>query len=411
MATIRAFVGYRPPQDKVARVASPPYDVINSEEARQMALGNPISFLHINKPEIDLDPSIDLYSNVVYATARKNLERFIAEGTLTPDPAPYLYAYQQTMNGHTQLGLMAAAAVDDYDADRIKKHEKTRKDKEDDRTRHVHETGCNAGPVFLTYRADSRMDGLMKKASSGTPDVDFVADDGIRHVLWVIRDKALIEQLVITFKAVDPTYVADGHHRAKSGSRVREMRRSANPNHTGDEAYNYFMAVFFPHDQLKILDYNRVVKDLNGLSVEQFMNKVGEKFAIEPATEAKPARVHDFGMYLDGKWYRLTAKAGTFDADDPVGCLDVSIMQQNLLAPILGIADPRTDKRVDFIGGIRGMKELEKRVNGGWQVAFAMYPTTMEQLMDIADAGEIMPPKSTWFEPKLRSGLVIHRLD
>lgn len=412
MATIRPFVGYRPPKDLVAKVAAPPYDVINSEEARRMAEGNPISFLHINKPEIDLDPSVDLYSDEVYATARRNLARFMAEGVFVAEDRRCLYAYRQTMGEHTQLGLMAAAAVDDYDSDHIKKHEKTRKDKEDDRARHVHETGINAGPVFLTYRAEAGIDALMARATAGEPEYDFVAADGIRHVLWVIRDDALIGQLVASFGEIPLSYVADGHHRAKSASRVRELRRAANPAHTGQEAYNYFLAVFFPHNQLKILDYNRVVADLNGQTVPEFMARIGEQFEIRDGSGTKPERVHEIGMYLEGRWYRLTPRPGTFDESDPTGCLDVSILQHNLLAPILGVEDPRTDKRIDFIGGIRGLKELEKRVDSeGYAVAFAMHPTTMEQLMGIADAGQIMPPKSTWFEPKLRSGLVIHRLD
>jgi len=412
MAKIKAFAGYRPPQNKVAKVASPPYDVINSKEARQMAKGNDLSFLHINKPEIDLDPSIGLYEEVVYQKAKSNLENFITGGTLIKDSKPCLYAYRQIMGDHSQLGLMAAAAVDDYDDDNIKKHEKTRKQKEDDRAHHVDVCNCNAGPVFLTYKADSKLDALMEEASSGEPTYDFTADDGIKHTMWVIDNDELIAEIIGTFEGINPTYVADGHHRAKSGSRVRQLRKEANPNHTGNESYNYFMTVFFPDNQLKILDYNRVVKDLNGLGLDEFLEKVGESFDVSDTTVASPENVHDFGMYLNGQWYRLTAKKGTFDANDPVGCLDVSILQNNLLTPLLGIQDPRTDERIDFVGGIRGMAELEKRVgSGSWAVAFAMYPTTMEQLMNIADAGEIMPPKSTWFEPKLRSGMVVHIFD
>lgn len=412
MAKIKAFAGYRPPVDKVSRVASPPYDVINSEEAREMAKGNEISFLHINKPEIDLDPSVGLYEEAVYQTAKNNLAKFINDGTLVKDNKPCLYAYSQQMGDHVQLGLMAAAAVDDYDEDNIKKHEKTRKQKEDDRAHHVDVCNCNAGPVFLTYKAYNKIDNLLGNVTNAEPTYDFTADDGIKHTMWVIDDDKIIDELVNAFAEVNPTYVADGHHRAKSGSRVRELRRAANPNHTGDESYNYFMAVFFPDNQLKILDYNRVVKDLNSLGLDEFLEKIQESFEISDAENPSPERVHDFGMYLNGRWYRLTAKAGTFDDKDPVGCLDVSILQNNLLHPILGIEDPRTDERIDFVGGIRGMAELEKRVGGGeWVVAFAMHPTTMQQLMDIADSGQIMPPKSTWFEPKLRSGMVVHIFD
>lgn len=411
MAKIKAFVGYRPPKDLVDKVASPPYDVINSEEARQMAEGNEISFLRINKPEIDLAPDIYLHHDVVYETAVKNLKDFIDRGILAPDPKPCLYAYSQTMGNHTQVGLMTVAAVDDYDEGKIKKHEKTRQDKEDDRARHVDETDCNAGPVFLAFKADADVDVLMAIATDREPEVDFTADDGIGHKLWVIDDDALIDKFIEAFEKIDCTYVADGHHRTKSGSRVRALRREANPLHTGEEEYNWFLTVLFPHTQLKILDYNRVVADLEGLNVEDFLLLVDEFFEVSDTDEAKPTKVHDFGMYLEGRWYRLSAREGTFDDKDPVGCLDVSILQRNLLSPILNLHDPRTDTRIDFVGGIRGMSELEKRVNSGdWQVAFAMYPTSMEQLMNIADAGEIMPPKSTWFEPKLRSGMVVHLL-
>ena len=411
MSKIRPFKGYRVPKEMAARLAALPYDVMNSAEARVMAEGNPMSFLHISKPEIDLDPKVDLYSPIVYETAKKNLAMFVEKGWLVPDSKPNLYAYRQIMNGHAQVGLMACAAVDDYDEDKIKKHEKTRQDKEDDRARHTDITNLNSGPVFLTYKARENVDRLMGKIIARTPDVDFVATDGIAHTLWVIDDVREIEELVRLFAQIDTAYVADGHHRAKSGSRVREIRRSANPKHTGDEEYNYFMAVYFPHDQLAILPYNRVVKDLNGNTLETFMDKVREKFEITDTTEPSPSRSCEFSMYLSGRWYRLKAKKDSFPAADPVKSLDVSILQDNLLHPILGIEDPRTDKRIDFVGGIRGTGELEKRVNSGeCAVAFSMYPTTVEQLMKIADEGQIMPPKSTWFEPKLRSGLVVHFL-
>lgn len=410
MAKIKAFVGYRPTKELISKVAAPPYDVINSEEARAYARGNPVSLLHVSKPEIDLDPSVDLYAPVVYETGRRNFEKFLAEKILVPDPKPMLYAYRQIMGNHSQLGLMACSAVDDYDDDRIKKHEKTRKDKEDDRAKHTDVLSANTGPVFLAYRQEARIDDLMRRATAGEPDADFTAPDGIRHTLWVIGENALIDDLVRSFAAIDRTYVADGHHRAKSASRVREIRRAANPNHTGAEDYNWFLSVLFPHNQLKILEYNRVVKDLHGLSPEAFLAKVGESFEISETSVAAPAGVHEFGMLLGNRWLRLKARPGTFDPNDPVEGLDVSILQSRLLAPILGISDPRTDKRIDFIGGIRGTAELEKRVKEeGFAVAFAMFATTMDQLLAIADAGAIMPPKSTWFEPKLRSGLVIHR--
>ncbi|RJO67161.1 MAG: DUF1015 domain-containing protein [Myxococcales bacterium] len=408
---ISAFIGYRPPDRLASQVAAPPYDVISSDEARELAKGNPISFLHVNKPEIDLDPSIDLYADAVYETARKNLDRFIAEGVLAPDPRRCLYAYRQRMGSHVQLGLMCCAHVDDYDEDRIKKHEKTRQDKEDDRARHVDVTNCNAGPVFLTYRARPEIDAPMRRATAKTPEVDFVSADGIQHTLWVISDPALIGELIGGFARIDVGYVADGHHRAKSGSRVRALRRQANPKHTGVEEYNWFLTVYFPHDQLQILDYNRVVADLNGLTEAQFLEKVQEKFDLSPAKTPKPPQPTHFGMYLGGKWRRLVAKAGSYNAADPVQALDVSILQNNLLDPILGIGDPRKDKRIDFVGGIRGAEELEKRVQSGkGAVAFAMHPTTLDQLMAISDAGQVMPPKSTWFEPKLKSGLVVHLL-
>ena len=411
MAKIKAFTGYRPPKELAEKVASPPYDVLNSEEAREMAKGNPDSFLHVNKPEIDLDPSVGPYDPIVYETAKNNLGRFVAEGLLIPDPGPRLYAYRQTMGDHSQLGLVACASVDDYDNDVIKKHEKTRKEKEDDRAKHVDATNANAGPVFLAYRAVEEVDALMSEASSGEADVDFTADDGIGHSLWTIEDGELIGRLVSAFAEIERTYVADGHHRAKSGSRVRELRRRSNPGHTGEEEYNWFLAVLFPHDQLKILDYNRVVKDLNGLDEAAFKARLGESFEISETDTPSPSVPHEFGMYLAGKWRRLSARPGGFDTGDPVCALDVSILQDKLLNPVLDIKDPRTDRRIDFVGGIRGMSELERRVDSGdWAVAFAMHPTGIEQLMAIADAGAIMPPKSTWFEPKLRSGLVVHFL-
>ena len=407
MAEIRPFRGYRPPPELAARVAGPPYDVLDSTEARVLAGGNPVSFLHVCKPEIDLPADLPLYDDRVYAKGRENLRGFVRDGVLVRDAVPAFYVYRQRMGDHVQTGITAAASVDEYADDRIRKHELTRKDKEDDRTRHVDEQDANGEPVFLTYRARPEIDAIVARVTALAPVYDFVAADGIGHTLWVVDDKATVRALQVAFATVDVTYVADGHHRSASAWRVRELRRARNPHHTGEEPYNFFMAVFFPHDQLAIMDYNRIVKDLAGMSGPDFLAKVAEKFAVGPAASGRPEKPTTFGMLLDGRWYRLAAKPGTFPADDPVRSLDVSILQENLLAPILGIADPRTDRRIDFVGGIRGIGELERRCRLDAKVAFALFPTSVEQLMAIADAGQIMPPKSTWFEPKLRSGLVV----
>ncbi len=414
MSNIKPFRGYRPVAGKAAAIASPPYDVLSSEEAKEMAAGNPVSFLHVVKPEIDLPAGTDVYADIVYATGAENLRRLIDDGHLVQDAAPCLYIYRQIMQvhgrRHVQTGVMAGCSVAEYEAGLIKRHEFTRVAKEKDRTRHVEELNANTGPVFLTYRARDEVKALVASLCAAPPDCDFTAPDGIGHVLWVVKDPAAVEQLCTAFCDVPALYIADGHHRCASACTVGKRRRDANPAHTGDEPYNHLLAVMFPHDELMILDYNRVVMDLNGMTSAQFMERVKEKFTCAPAAEAKPAREHTFGMYLDGRWYTLEAKNGTFDATDPVRRLDVSILQENLLSPVLAIGDPRTDDRIDFIGGIRGMKELERRVKDGAAVAFAMFPTPIEQLMAIADAGEVMPPKSTWFEPKLRSGLVVRPL-
>ena len=411
MADVRPFRGYRPPAALAAKVAGPPYDVLNSAEARRMAEGNPYTFLHVCKPEIDLPQGVDLYDARVYATGRANLDRFVAEGTLVKDGRPAIYIYRQKMGDHVQTGITALASVDEYDNDKIKKHELTRKDKEDDRTRHVDEQNAHAEPVFLTYRARPDIDAAVARETAKPPVYDFVADDGIGHTVWVVDDPQAVAEIQRGFAAVDVTYVADGHHRSASASRVRALRRSQNPKHDGTEPYNFFMAVFFPHDQLRIMDYNRVVLDLHGLTEEQFLARIGERFDVAPAATPRPEGARRFGMFLGGRWYRLAAKPGTFPADDPVRGLDVSILQENLLHPTLGIEDPRTDKRIDFVGGIRGVGELERRCREDAKVAFLMHPTSVEQLMAIADAGKIMPPKSTWFEPKLRSGLVVRRIE
>jgi uncharacterized protein (DUF1015 family) len=424
MALIRPFAGLRPPAALAEKVASPPYDVLSSEEARAMAEGNDLSFLHVIKPEIDLPADIHPYDDRVYAQAAAALARLEAEGALVQDPEPWLYLYRQRMGDHEQYGLMACVSAREYEQDLIKKHEFTRPDKEDDRTRHVSETNVNAGPVFLTYRGRPDIDALVAHVAASAPEVDFIADDGVVHTLWVVRDRSTLDSLIRAFTAVDALYVADGHHRSASAARVAAERAAANPDHRGDEEYNFFLAVLFPHDHLQILPYNRLVQDLGGLSPDALLDRVGERFAVSrltPEDDPAPARPREFGMYLQGRWYRLTAKEGTFEADHPVRGLDVAILQDNLLGPVLGIGDPRKDQRIDFVGGIRGLAELERRcgtgspANGasadaGAAVAFALYPTTVEQLLSVADAGEVMPPKSTWFEPKLRSGLVIHRL-
>ena len=410
MSDVRPFRALRPRPDLAARVAAPPYDVINSEEAREMAKGNEISFLHVNKPEIDLSPDVSLYDDRVYATGVKNLRRLMAQGVFVREAEPRYYVYQQRMGGHVQAGIVGSASCREYADGLIKRHEFTRKDKEDDRTRHTHELNANAGPVFLTYRTRAEIDAIVDGIRKGEPLYDFVAPDGIGHTVWTVP----VEQTAALKKAVGEVpalYVADGHHRAASAARVGLERKAGNPRHRGDEPYNYFLAVLFPHDQLRIMDYNRVVKDLNGLAPDTFLAKAREKFTVREAKQGRPDAVHRFGMLLGGTWYSLEAKPGTFPADDPVRSLDVAILQENLLAPILGIADPRTDKRIDFVGGIRGLSELEKRVKEGWAAAFALFPTSLDQLMSVADAGLVMPPKSTWFEPKLRSGLLVRTLD
>jgi len=410
MATLRPFRGYRPRPDLASLVAAKPYDVLNSAEARDEAHGNPYSFLHVGKPEIDLPPDTHLYDERVYAKGKENLDRFIREGVLTREPTPALYLYAQTMHGHTQYGIVGCVSVQEYLNDVIKKHELTRKDKEDDRTKHVKVTNAHSGPIFLTYRSDRELNELTERIRTGAPANDFVSPDGIRHQLWVVTDPALIEHIVRAFGRVPTLYVADGHHRSAAAARVGKELADVNPHHTGSEEYNYFLAVLFPHDQLRIMDYNRVVKDLGGKSEEEFLKAVAKHFTVVRKTgRTKPTRKGDYGMYLHGAWYLLSAPPALLAHHDPVEKLDVSILQKVLLQPILGIDDPRTNKRIDFVGGIRGLEELEKRVDSGeMAVAFALYPTSIDELLAIADAGKIMPPKSTWFEPKLRDGMVVH---
>lgn len=411
MSVIRPFRAYRPRPERAREVASVPYDVVSSEEARALARGNPVSFLHVCKPEIDLDPAVSLYDDRVYAKGRENLRRLIADEILVRDAAPSLYVYQQRMGSHVQAGLVALCSVREYERDLIKKHEHTRPDKEDDRKRHVTESNANAEPVFLAYRARREIDQLVDAVRARPPACDFVAADGIGHTLWVVSGPDEIAALVRRLGEVPCLYVADGHHRTAAAVRHGQAMRARNPGGRGDEPYEFFMAVLFPHDQLQILDYNRVVKDLNGLDVEQFRARVGDRFVVTASERAKPAVPRTFGMFLAGRWHRLEAKPETYPADDPVKGLDVSILQDNLLGPVLGIADQRTDKRIDFVGGIRGMSELEKRCREGWAVAFSLHPPSLDQLMMVADAGTVMPPKSTWFEPKLRSGLTVRLLE
>ncbi len=410
MATVKPFRGLRPDPALAARIAALPYDVMDSAEARQITAGNPHSILRVTKSEVDLPDDVDHYSPAVYAQARATLDSFVAQGWLRQDPAPCFYIYKQQMGGHTQIGLVAAAAIDEYEQGIIKKHEHTRPDKELDRVNHIDATGAQTGPVFLTYRADRDIDALIARCREKPPLCDFTADDGIGHTLWLVDDPAAIAALESAFRRVPVLYIADGHHRSAAAARVREKRRAANPGHTGDEDYNRFLVVIFPHDQVQIMDYNRVVADLAGRSPADLLAALGDQFIVEEAAGPfKPAVARTFGMYLAGRWYKLTARPGTVDTADPVAGLDVSILQNNLLAPLLGIGDPRTDKRIGFVGGIRGMAELARLVDSGrYAVAFSLYPTSIAELMAIADRGAIMPPKSTWFEPKLRDAMVIH---
>ncbi len=412
MADIRPFRAWRPAPGMARKIASPPYDVLSSAEARLMAAGNPLSFLHVIKPEIDLDPTIDAYDERVYAKGAENLQRLRNEGALIKDPTPCFYLYRQQMGDHVQTGLVAGASVAEYDTGLIKKHELTRPQKELDRTRHVQALNANAGPVFLTYRAVQEIDEMVAALIARlSPAYDFLADDGVGHTVWPVAGRQDVDAIREAFRRVEALYVADGHHRAASASRVRKARMDGNPTHTGDEPYNHFLTVIFPHDQMLVMDYNRVMRDLAGMTMDEFLTQVEHRFAVGLGEAVKPQKPRRFGMYLGGAWRWLEPLRGTFDADDPVASLDVSILQDNLLGPVLGIGDPRTDERIDFVGGIRGLQELEKRCREGWAVAFSLYPTTVEQLMAVADAGRMMPPKSTWFEPKLRSGLIIRSLD
>ena len=414
MAVIKPFKGIRPPKEMVEQVASRPYDVLNSDEARAEAAGNEKSLYHIIKPEIDFPEGTDEHDERVYAKAAENFQKFQDKGWLVQDKKECYYVYSQTMNGKTQYGLVVCAYVPDYMNGVIKKHELTRRDKEEDRMKHVRVNNANIEPVFFAYPDNASLDAIVAKYAATKPEYDFVAPgDGFRHTFWVIDRDEDIEAITKAFASIPSLYIADGHHRSAAAALVGAEKAQQNPRHRGDEEYNYFMAVCFPANQLTIIDYNRVVKDLNGLSPQQFLDALQKNFIVEEkGTEVyKPAALHNFSLYLEGKWYSLTARPGTYDDHDPIGVLDVTISSNLILDEILGIKDLRSDKRIDFVGGIRGLGELKKRVDSGeMKVALALYPVSMKQLMDIADTGNIMPPKTTWFEPKLRSGLVIHKL-
>ena len=414
MSIIRPFKGIRPRADLASAIAALPYDVYNSEEAREIVAAEPKSFLQIDRAETLLPKGTNPYSEAVYKTASETLNRMIDEGSFLQDKEPCYYLYALTMNGRTQTGLVGCASIDDYCNNVILKHENTLEAKEQDRIRHIDACSAQTGPIFLAYRADKKLGEIIKNVRL-TPEVyDFTSDDGIRHEVWRIDKMSTIVDISKIFEAIPHLYIADGHHRSAAAALVGAEKAKQNPNHRGDEEYNYFMAVCFPANQLTIIDYNRVVKDLNGMTPEQFLTAVSKNFTVEEkGTDIyKPAGLHNFSLYLDGKWYSLTAKPGTYNDNDPIGVLDVTISSNLILDEILGIKDLRSDKRIDFVGGIRGLGELKKRVDSGeMKVALALYPVSMKQLMDIADTGNIMPPKTTWFEPKLRSGLVIHKLD
>ncbi len=414
MAIIKPFKGIRPPKAMVEEVASRPYDVLNSDEARQEAAGNEKSLYHIIKPEINFPEGTDEHDPKVYASAAEHFQLFQDKGWLVQDEKENYYVYAQTMNGKTQYGLVVGAYVPDYMNGVIKKHELTRRDKEEDRMKHVRVNNANIEPVFFAYPDNAELDAIVEKYTAQAPEYDFIAPgDGFGHTFWVIDQAEDIEAITKAFEAMPALYIADGHHRSAAAALVGAEKAAQNPNHKGDEEYNYFMAVCFPANQLTIIDYNRVVKDLNGLTPAQFITAISKHFIVEPkgAEIYKPQALHNFSLYLEGEWYSLTAKPGTYDDNDPIGVLDVTISSNLILDEILGIKDLRSDKRIDFVGGIRGLGELKKRVDSGeMKMALALYPVSMKQLMDIADSGNIMPPKTTWFEPKLRSGLVIHKL-
>jgi uncharacterized protein (DUF1015 family) len=414
MPVIKPFKAFRPQPELVTKVASPPYDVLNREEACQLAKDNPYSFLHVNKAEIDLDFSVDHYDQRVYEKARENLDKLIKNKVYLQDKHEKIYIYRQIMKGRTQTGLVVCVSVNDYLKGKIKKHENNREDKVKDRINHIDFTNANTGPVFLTYKAKDEIKKIVSRwTKEENPVYNFTSEDGITHTCWVIDDESTIQRLIESFAGIDYLYIADGHHRAAAATKIGLRRREQLKNYTGKEEFNYFLSVLFPHDELYIMDSNRLVGDFAGNSKEEFIQKISEKFSIEVYSGEAPYRPearYTFGMYLNNCWYKLTAKPGTFDEDDIVDSLDVSILQNNLLTPVLGVEDPRTDQRIEFVGGIRGLEELEKRVKAGMKVAFSLHPTSIVDLMKVADAEKLMPPKSTWFEPKLQSGIFIHKL-
>ncbi|EEH99763.1 MULTISPECIES: DUF1015 domain-containing protein [Clostridium] len=410
MAVIRPFKGIRPIKELANKIAALPYDVMDSDEAREMVKGNPYSFLHVDKAEIDLPNDIDAYDDRVYEKAKENLDKMIEKGYYIEDEKPKFYIYRQVMKGRSQVGLVGCASIDDYTNNIIKKHELTREDKEIDRINHVYKCEAHTGPIFLTYRANKNISNIINEWMKKEPVYDFKSEDGVSHTVWIIEDECIVNKISELFKSVEYLYIADGHHRSASAVKVGHIKRAENEEYTGDEEFNYFLSISYPDSELEVLDYNRTVKDLNGLSKEEFLNKVSENFIVTKSNEqVKPKEKHTFGMYLEKQWYLLEARNGIFNPDDPVDQLDVSILQNNLLKPILGIDDPRKSKRIKFVGGIRGLRELERRADTDMKVSFSMYATTTDDIMDIADSGRIMPPKSTWFEPKPRSGLFIHK--
>jgi uncharacterized protein (DUF1015 family) len=413
LSLVRPFKALRPTPGRAAEILAPPYDVLTTEEARARAAGKPWSFLHVSKPEIDLPPGTDPYAPAVYAKATENLARMVDAGVLVRDPTPGYYAYRLSVGGHVQTGVAVAASIAAYEANRIRKHELTRPDKEDDRVRHMEALNAQTGPVLAVYPDAPELDSLLAEASRPPPDVDVMASDQVRHAIWPIRDAGLVVRIGALFDAMPALYVADGHHRSAAAARVAAARRKANPRHTGEESYNSFLVVAFPQRGLRILDYNRVVRDLGGMSLDSFLGRLRDRFAVSPSTAAvKPERHGEFGLYAGGQWHRLTLRPELADPVDPIARLDVSLLTTHILDPLLGINDMRTDKRIDFVGGGRGLAELERRVaSGEMAAAFSLYPTRFADLMAVADAGEVMPPKSTWFEPKLADGLLSHVLD
>ncbi len=412
MARIEPFAALRPKKELVAKIAAPPYDVLSSQEAREMVRDNPYSFLHIGKPEVDLDPEIDLYDSRVYEKGKENFETFIKNGWLFQDESECFYLYKQVWRGHSQIGLVAVASCQDYETDIIKKHELTREEKENDRLRHIRTLNAQTGPVFLAYRDNAEMEEVVEEQIKNQPEYHFQTADKVEHTFWVIRESTVIEKIKSIFTGINPLYVADGHHRSAAAVRLKRELQQSNPAHNGNEEYNFFLSVIFPQSQLKILPYNRVLKDLNGLSREEFLNRLEENFIVAETSLQQPEELHQFCLYIEGRWYLLTARRQIIDENDPIARLDVSILQNHLLKPILAIDNPRTDKRIDFVGGIRGSGELIRLVDSGkFKLAFSLRATTMEQLLQVADSGKIMPPKSTWFEPKLKDGLASHLLD